>query len=368
MLFPLELLLQKSEPTYICKDKTIREALQLMIANDFSQLPVVDAQNNLTGIISEQTIVRKYHLVNGNVSLLDLTVDHCQTPAVTLPSNEDLFKALDLLKDVYALIVVDDGKPKGILTDYDTTHFFRDIAGGLILVEDIEVTLRKYIEAAFPDDNPMQAALFVAFGKNHQDQTKPAYEYHKLSFSQHIKLITTERNWPKFEGVFEPKKLFTTIMEKVGCIRNQLAHFRQRLDPVQQDTLEQARIWLASRPKLNSPSAPHVHPTALEQVKVKASKGTYETFQEWLKTQAGIEGKMSNIKVTFNDIETLMSEPLPSAAREHESWWSNDYVNNPQSLVWLEAGWRVSDVNLAADEVTFRRTNTASGKQNGEGR
>jgi len=31
------------------------------------------------------------------ISLLDLTVDHCQTPAVTLPSREDLFKCAGYL-------------------------------------------------------------------------------------------------------------------------------------------------------------------------------------------------------------------------------------------------------------------------------
>jgi predicted transcriptional regulator len=134
MLFPLEKLLKADKPICICQDKTIREALQLMVVNDFSQLPVVDAWGKLMGIISEQTIVRKYRLINGNVSLLDLTVDHCQVPAVTLPPSEDLFKALDLLKNVYAIVIVDNREPCGILTDYDTTYFFREIAGGLLLV------------------------------------------------------------------------------------------------------------------------------------------------------------------------------------------------------------------------------------------
>ena len=124
------MLLKADKPICIRWDKTIREALQLMVANDFSQLPIVDSQGKLFGIISEQSIVRKYRLINGNTSLLDLTVDHCQVLAVTLPLSEDLFKALDLLKNVYAIVIVDNGEPCGILTDYDTTHFFREIAGG----------------------------------------------------------------------------------------------------------------------------------------------------------------------------------------------------------------------------------------------
>jgi CBS domain-containing protein len=358
MLFPVEKLLKPDKPICIRQDKTIREALHLMVANDFSQLPIVDVEGKLTGIISEKSIVRKYNLINGSVSLLDLTVDHCQTSAVTLPPSEDLFKALDQLKNVYAIVIVDDREPQGILTDYDTTRFFRDIAGGLLLVEDIEVTLRKYIEAAFPEDNPMQAALMHAFGHNRQDATKPMFEYDKLSFAQHIQLITTERNWSKFKGIFEPKDLFTKIMDQVGDIRNQLAHFRERLDAVQQDALEQARSWLSTRSKLDFPHASQVRPTNVQISLAKASKEMYSAFQDWLKTQAQEESKLSDIRLTFQDIEALLPEPLPSTAHEHESWWSNDYLNHPQSLTWLEAGWRVRDVNLNVGEVTFHRTNT----------
>lgn len=205
MLFPLEKLLKAGKPMCIHRDKTIWDALQLMVENDFSQLPVVDSQGKLLGIISEQSIVRKYRLIGRSVSLLDLTVDHCQTTPDVLPPSEDLFKALDLLKNVSAIIIVDNGEPCGILTDYDTTHFFREVAGGLLLIEDIEVTLRKYIEAAFPEDNPMQAALIHAFG--YKDTAKPVVGYNELSFGQHIQLITAEKIGPSLKEFLNLRRL-----------------------------------------------------------------------------------------------------------------------------------------------------------------
>ena len=147
------------------------------------------------------------------------------------------------------------------------------------------------------------------------------------------------------------------MMKPVDDIRNQLAHFRKRLDAVEQDTLEQVRTWLATRPELNPPHASQVHPTSAQVSSAKASKEMYATLQNWLKTQAIEERKLSDIQVAFQDIEALLPEPLPSTAHEHESWWSNDYLSHPQSLAWLRAGWRVRDVNLAAGEVTFQRTN-----------
>jgi CBS domain-containing protein len=257
MLFPIQQLIEgRGAPLCVRKDTTVNDALALMVKNDYSQLPVVDEDGDLCGIISETSIIGMYHHVGATVSLLDLTVDHCATTPVTISPESDIFVALDLLKNVYAIVVVKNKKPVGILTDYDTTHFFRDVTEDLILVEDIEVTLRQqYIEIAFPEEKALEAALIKAFGHDKKDTTKPAQEYEELSFRQHAQLITTGKNWPKFKGTLEPKDLFKQLMEQVGEIRNQLAHFRGRLDPVQHNVLLRARDWLAARPKLALPVA-----------------------------------------------------------------------------------------------------------------
>jgi Domain of unknown function (DUF4268) len=67
------------------------------------------------------------------------------------------------------------------------------------------------------------------------------------------KLITNERNWSKFQGVFEPMEGFAKLMGPVREIRNQLAHFRGRLHAIQRDALIQALNWLATRPKVEAP-------------------------------------------------------------------------------------------------------------------
>jgi len=56
------------------------------------------------------------------------------------------------------------------------------------------------------------------------------------------------------------------------------------------------------------------------------------------------------------DIESLIGEPLPDTARSHRSWWANDPVAVPHSLMWLSAGWKVDDVDFNTNEVAFRNT------------
>lgn len=42
--------------------------------------------------------------------------------------------------------------------------------------------------------------------------------------------------------------------------------------------------------------------------------------------------------------------------RAHRAWWANDTVTHVQSKQWLDAGWRVSYLNLTEQRVTFVRT------------
>ena len=154
MLFPIGELIGDRRLTTIEHSKPVSDALQMMIANDFSYLPVVDGQGKLTGMISEQVIVRKYYHFGGDKLLYDLEVAHCQMRAMTLPPTADIFDALTPLQTVGAIVVVDTGMPVGIITDFDTTQFFREYSEGIILAQDIEFNLRRHIEDVFPVSSP----------------------------------------------------------------------------------------------------------------------------------------------------------------------------------------------------------------------
>jgi CBS domain-containing protein len=359
MLYPLgKLLADRELPITINATKKVSDALNLMIANDFSQLPVVDAAGALVGIISEKTIAKTYYFQRAAVSLLDLTVDHCKARAVTMSPEDDLFDALDRLRETACIVIVKDKKPFRILTDYDSTHFFRDTAEGLILIEDIEVTLRQYINAIYRDEPALDTALINVFGADKADPAKSRRDYERISLGDHIRLITHEKNWPEFNGVFEPQRMFEELMDQVRRIRNQLAHFRDRLDPVQRQALLQARLWLDSRPKLNQVSGEKqqtVHVTSSD-IPTSAVSDKYASLEQFLQRH-GDEGPV--IRVSFDDIEAVLGEALPSSATTHRSWWNNDPSNHLQARAWLEAGWLVDDVDLAARVVLFRLSNAA---------
>jgi DNA-binding transcriptional regulator YiaG len=59
--------------------------------------------------------------------------------------------------------------------------------------------------------------------------------------------------------------------------------------------------------------------------------------------------------LTFAEIEALMNNPLPDSARSKRAWWSNRSKGALQASAWMEAGYRVENVDLDGQRVTFRK-------------
>jgi restriction system protein len=137
MLYPVEESIKNQDLLCVSSQETVRDAFTKMLEHDYSQLPIVNKEGELTGIISEQSVARSYYHLDEKVSVLDLKVNNCRENPVTVPIDQDVFDALDFLNQTYA-VVFDGRKPVGIITNFDTTNFFRDVSEGMILVEDIE--------------------------------------------------------------------------------------------------------------------------------------------------------------------------------------------------------------------------------------
>jgi hypothetical protein len=57
---------------------------------------------------------------------------------------------------------------------------------------------------------------------------------------------------------------------------------------------------------------------------------------------------------TFAEVERILGFPLPKAARALPSWWAND-PGKAHGRAWSQPGWEVGDLDLAAEQVLFRR-------------
>jgi hypothetical protein len=146
-----EFIKDKPPVAKVTLDDPVIAAVTRMIGDDYSQLPVVDSDNCPVGIITSESILKS---LNNYVTTLEgIRIKHAILKKSQLfNQNIDL---LDLFEDMggnVALVVDDAGKLVQIVTDYDTARYFRQRAQDIILVENIENTLKDFIQLAFSGD------------------------------------------------------------------------------------------------------------------------------------------------------------------------------------------------------------------------
>jgi hypothetical protein len=78
--------------------------------------------------------------------------------------------------------------------------------------------------------------------------------------------------------------------------------------------------------------------------------GKYERLSSFLRGRP-----QSEIQITFKEIEAIIQAPLPTSARTHRAWWSNNPNNSVMTKEWLAAGFQSERVDMAAERLVFRR-------------
>jgi len=99
-------------------DSSIRDALLLMVTHKISGAPVID-QGMVMGILTRTDILRSKVVSDLNISIRELVHE-----PVTVTSRHSSAHIVDLIKKgAGAVIVVDDGRPVGIITDTDLAFY-----------------------------------------------------------------------------------------------------------------------------------------------------------------------------------------------------------------------------------------------------
>ncbi len=107
-------------------NETIRDAVEIMHEYGVSQMPVVSAEppvmaGEVVGSVSERDLLDA--LFAGTAALADAVSGHMAPPFTLVGSGENLTAARSALQERDAVMVVDDGKPAGVLTRADLLGF-----------------------------------------------------------------------------------------------------------------------------------------------------------------------------------------------------------------------------------------------------
>jgi len=65
----------------------------------------------------------------------------------------------------------------------------------------------------------------------------------------------------------------------------------------------------------------------------------------------------SIVKLSFAKIDGIISDNLPTSAYRSEKWWSNS-KSSAHAKAWLDAGWKIQEVNLEKGYVVFKKVDS----------
>ncbi|MGC8496331.1 MAG: XRE family transcriptional regulator [Candidatus Micrarchaeia archaeon] len=90
---------------------TISKAREIMKAKDISQLPIVDSNGRIAGLVTEKSILDHPDAV--------ACIDAYELSYTVVGPDTDVEKARQVIRNVQAILVVEEGKLVGILTKSD---------------------------------------------------------------------------------------------------------------------------------------------------------------------------------------------------------------------------------------------------------
>jgi cystathionine beta-synthase len=109
--------------------ETVRDAIGILREYGVSQMPVVGAEppvmaGEVAGSVSERELLSA--VFEGRAKLADAVAVHMSPPLPLIGAGELVSAAANVLREKDALMVVDDGKPVGVITRHDLLGFLSD--------------------------------------------------------------------------------------------------------------------------------------------------------------------------------------------------------------------------------------------------
>lgn len=211
-------------------DTDLREAITIMLANDFSQLPVMQSEREVKGMISWNSIGTRLALGRECNKVRD-----CIEPHQEISADTSLFAAIGLIaQHEYVLIRDSERKISGIVTTSDLSLQFRQLGEPFLLIGEIENHIRRLIDGKFIRKE-------LAEVRDPNDIERKVESVADLTFGEYIKLLENPLAWEKVKIPID-RKTFTGLLDKIREIRNDVMHFDP--DGLPEDDLETLRKFV----------------------------------------------------------------------------------------------------------------------------
>ena len=223
-------------------DSKLAEAVTLMMANDFFQLPVMVNDRDVKGIISWETIGTRLALGQSPEWVREAMDAHAE-----VSSEASLFTAIPVIVEHgYALVRSPvDKRIVGIITTSDLSLQFQQLSEPFLLLGEIENHLRKIIGSRF-------GAEELAALKDPSDVARSVKSVADLSIGEYQRLLDDPSKWQTLKLDLD-RAIFVQLLEKVRKTRNEVMHFDP--DGIEDKSLHELRDFVRLLRRLQSVGA-----------------------------------------------------------------------------------------------------------------
>jgi CBS domain-containing protein len=200
-------------PLRVKPDNAVEQAITLMLAHDYSQLPVMTNEFTVKGMISWRSLGTRWALNKEGTAVRDFLED----PPV-ISAERSIFVAITRIVE-HGYILVRDSKNRitGIVTTSDLSVQFQLLTEPFLLLGEIENHIRWLMDGRFTKEELQQA-------KDPSDATRTIENVADLTFGEYIRLLQSPTMWSKL-GVAIDRATFVRELETVREIRNDVMHF-----------------------------------------------------------------------------------------------------------------------------------------------
>jgi CBS domain-containing protein len=198
-------------------------AVTLMTQYDFSQLPVMQGDREVKGVVTWKSIGLRKALGSKCERVGD-----CQEDARIVDANRTLFDAIPLIVDHgYVLVRQRDRRITGVVTASDLSLQFQQLAEPFLLLREIELHVRQIIRGKV---TPEDCALL----DSSPPSNRPLQDIADLTFGEYVRLFEHPKIWGKLDLRID-RVVFTKLLDDVRKVRNDVMHFDP--DPMTPDEL-----------------------------------------------------------------------------------------------------------------------------------
>lgn len=216
-----------TKPISVTRDSEVREATTLMLMNDFSQLPVMQNERDVDGIISWKSI--------GAARALNREcryVRDCMEKVEVLNFDTYLFTAVGSIADKEVVLVRNkEKKITGLVTTSDISLQFGALSEPFLRLGEIENHIRRLIDGKYS----LEVLSSVC---NPSDSERKIESVSDLTFGEYTRLLEDQSNWDRL-GYDLSRSHFINQLNKVKRVRNEVMHFHP--DGVSDDDLDLLR-------------------------------------------------------------------------------------------------------------------------------